>query len=149
MTATGSAGGSGIVILKKIQFKTASAEILPASDTILDQVAFALKEHAEFALIEVAGHADERSTDQYNLNLTQKRVDAVVAALITRGAEKSRLRAKGYGEYCPEDAEHNEAAWEKNRRVEFKIVKNTNGGPAPELGCENAVKKGVKPDPIP
>ncbi len=141
--------GSGIVILKKIQFKTASAEILPASDTILDQVAFALKEHAEFALIEVAGHADERSTDQYNLNLTQKRVDAVVAALITRGAEKSRLRAKGYGEYCPEDAEHNEAAWEKNRRVEFKIVKNTNGGPAPELGCENAVKKGVKPDPIP
>ena len=139
----------GIVILKKIQFKTGSAEILPASDPILDQVAFALKGHPEFALIEVAGHADERSTDQYNLNLTQKRVDAVVAALVTRGAEKSRLRAKGYGEYCPEDEEHNEAAWEKNRRVEFKIVKNTNGGPAPDLGCANALKHGVKPDPIP
>ena len=142
-------GESGIVILKKIQFKTGSAEILPASDPILDQVAYALKGHPEFSLIEVAGHADERSTDAYNLNLTQKRVDAVVAALVKRGSEKNRLRAKGYGEYCPEDPEHNEAAWEKNRRVEFKIVKNANGGPAPELGCENATKKGVKPDPIP
>ena len=144
-----SIGAGGIVILKKIQFKTGSAEILPESNTILDQVAFALKDHPEFALIEVAGHADERSSDAFNLSLTQKRVDAVVAALVQRGTAKNRLRAKGYGEFCPEDEEHNETAWEKNRRVEFKIVKNTNGGPAPDLGCENATKHGVKPDPIP
>lgn len=138
-----------IVILKKIQFKTGSAEILPESNTILDQVAFALKGHPEFALIEVAGHADERASDQFNLNLTQKRVDAVVAALASRGTERTRLRAKGYGEFCPEDEGHTEEAWEKNRRVEFKIVKNTNGGPPPELGCPNALKHNVKPDPIP
>ena len=51
-------GESGIVILKKIQFKTGSAEILPESDPILDQVAYALKGHPEFQLVEVAGHAE-------------------------------------------------------------------------------------------
>ena len=99
--------------------------------------------------MEVAGHADERAADQYNLVLTQKRVDSVVAALIQRGIDRSRLRSKGYGEYCPEDQGHNEEAWEKNRRVEFKIVKSKDGGPTPQLGCENAVRHGVRPAPIP
>ncbi|MEO8874587.1 MAG: thrombospondin type 3 repeat-containing protein [Polyangiaceae bacterium] len=47
-----------IKILKKVQFKTGSAEILPASNEILDAVATTLIHHPEFTLIEVAGHAD-------------------------------------------------------------------------------------------
>ncbi len=140
---------NNIVILKKIQFKTGSAEILPESNEILDAVAGTMKDHPEFQLVEVAGHADERAPDSYNLKLTQLRVNAVVAALVARGAPSNKLRSKGYGEYCPEDPEHNEAAWEKNRRVEFKIVKTADGPTGVELGCKNATEKGVKPDPIP
>ncbi len=136
----------GIVILKKIQFKTGSAEILSASNPILDAVAAAIKGHPEFLLVEVAGHADERNDDDKNLKLTQKRVENVVAELAKRGVASDRLRAKGYGEYCPEDPGHNEKAWEKNRRVEFKIVKNKDNDTKVETGCENAEKHGVYSD---
>ena len=138
-----------ILILKKIQFKTASAEILPASNEILDAVATTLNHHPEFTLVEVAGHADERATDEYNLKLTQDRVNSVMAALVLRKVDRKVLRAKGYGEFCPEDPAHNDAAWEKNRRVEFKIVKTKDGPTNVELGCATATAKGVKPDPVP
>jgi outer membrane protein OmpA-like peptidoglycan-associated protein len=138
-----------IMILKKIKFKTASAEILPESNPILDAVATTIVHHPEFVLMEVAGHADERSDDQYNLRLTQDRVNSVMAALVNRGVDRARLRSKGYGEYCPEDPGHNDAAWETNRRVEFKIVKTKDGPTGVELGCQVAVSKGVRPDPVP
>ena len=105
--------------------------------------------HPEFTLLEIAGHADERSTDEYNLKLTQDRVNSVMNALIQRKVPKDHLRSKGYGEFCPEDPGHDESAWEKNRRVEFKIVKQNTGPTGVELGCENATKHGVKPDPVP
>jgi OOP family OmpA-OmpF porin len=140
---------NNIVILDKIKFRTASAEILPESNKILDAVATTLSHHPEFTLVEVAGHADERASDEYNLKLTQDRVNSVVRALIARGLEKSRLRSKGYGEYCPIDEGHNETAWEQNRRVEFKIVKTQDGPTGVELGCANAVSHHVSPDPVP
>jgi OOP family OmpA-OmpF porin len=138
-----------IVILKKIKFKTASAEILPESNEILDAVATTVIHHPEFTLLEIAGHADERATDEYNLKLTQDRVNSVMNALIQRKVAKDHLRSKGYGEFCPDDPGHNEEAWEKNRRVEFKIVKTKDGPTGVELGCANAASKGVKPDPVP
>jgi len=140
---------NNIVILQKIKFKTGSAQILAESTSILDAVATAIVHHPEFSLMEVAGHADERASDAYNLSLTQKRVDSVMAALVQRGVDRSRLRAKGYGEYCPEDPGHNEAAWEKNRRVDFKIVKTKDGPTGVQLGCPNAAQHGVKSDPAP
>lgn len=140
---------NNILILQKIKFKTASAEILPESNPILDAVATTLIHHPEFTLVEVAGHADERADDNYNLRLTQDRVNSVVAALVARGVPRNTLRSKGYGEYCPEDPGHNEAAWEKNRRVEFKIVKTKDGPTGVELGCQAARAKGVHPEPVP
>ena len=141
--------GDKLVILKKIKFKVNSAEILPESNEILDAVATTIVHHPEFTLLEVAGHADERADDQYNLRLTQDRVNSVMAALVQRKVPRDRLRAKGYGEFCPEDPGHNEEAWEKNRRVEFKIVKTKDGPTGVDLGCDAATKKGVKPDPVP
>ena len=140
---------NNIVILEKIKFKTNSAEILPESNKILDAVATTINHHPEFELMEIAGHADERSSDQYNLRLTQDRVNSVMAALIQRGVAREKLRSKGYGEYCPEDPAHNEEAWEKNRRVEFKIVKTKDGPTGVELGCPNANGHGVAPEPVP
>ncbi len=140
---------NNIIILDKIQFAYNSAEILPASNKILDAVSTTLAHHPEFTLIEVAGHADERGGDAYNLKLTQDRVNSVVRAMIARGIDKSRVRSKGYGEYCPIEDAHSEAAWEQNRRVEFKIVKTKDGPTGVELGCDNAKKHGVNPDPVP
>jgi len=140
---------NNIIILEKIKFRTDSAEILPESNKILDAVSTTFAHHPEFTLLEIAGHADERASDEHNLRLTQDRVNSVMRALIARGIVEGRLRSKGYGEFCPEDAGHDETAWEKNRRVEFKILKTADGPTGVELGCENAVKHGVNPDPVP
>jgi OmpA-OmpF porin, OOP family len=143
-------GDGEITVLKKIKFATNSAEILAESNEVVDGVAKIMKDHPEFLLIEIAGHADERAPDDYNLSLTQRRVDSVLRALVARGTERTRLRSKGYGEYCPESDEHTEAAWETNRRVEFKIVKTKDGEHvAARLGCANADSKGVRPDRVP
>ncbi len=140
---------NNIIILDKIKFKTASAEILPESNRILDAVSATVTHHPEFTLIEIAGHADERAGAEYNLHLTQDRVNSVMAALIQRGVDRHRLRSKGYGKYCPEDPGHNPKAWETNRRVEFKIVKTKDGPTGVELGCAYATSQGVPPEPVP
>ncbi len=139
--------GNNILIFEKVQFATGSAKILPASDSILEAVSKTLLEHPEFALIEVQGHADERADDRFNLQLTKDRAKAVMQALVKRGVEAGRVRSMGFGEYCPQDPESNEKAWETNRRVEFKIVRTKDGPTDVVLGCDAAAAKGVKSPP--
>ena len=137
--------GDDILILEKINFATNSAEILPSSYGIIDAVATTLKHHPDFLVIEIAGHADERSSDEYNLKLTQARAASVVEALVARHVDSSRLVSQGYGEYCPLDEGHNEEAWEQNRRVEFKVVKTEDGLTGVKRGCQRATDRGVSP----
>jgi OOP family OmpA-OmpF porin len=140
--------GNEIVILDKILFETGSAKILPASDPILDAVAQTLKEHPEFELVEVGGHADTRAADAFNLQLTKSRVKSVVAALGTRGVPANRLVGQGYGEYCPISPEDTPDGMEKNRRVEFKVLKTSGAATGVETGCKAAAdKKIVTPRP--
>ncbi len=137
--------GNDILIFEKILFKTGSAEILPASFGIVDAVAQTLLHHPELTLIEVDGHADERGDATRNLHLTTDRAHAVAEAVAKRGVDRSRLRSMGYGEYCPVDPAHGAAAWEKNRRVEFKVVRTEDGPTGVEIGCAASVEKGIKP----
>jgi OOP family OmpA-OmpF porin len=137
--------GSDILIMDKVLFQTGSAEILPESFPIIDAVATTLKHHPEFKVIEVGGHADERSDDTFNLKLTQDRARSVVEAMVQRGVERPRLVSQGYGEYCPVDNGHSPRAWDKNRRVEFKVVKTEDGVTGVDRGCDIARAKGVLP----
>jgi outer membrane protein OmpA-like peptidoglycan-associated protein len=140
--------GDDILILEKIMFETASSEIRPESFDLLDAVATTLKHHPEFLVIEVAGHADERSSDEYNLKLTQDRARSVVNALVQRHIDTSRLVSQGYGEYCPIDTQSNPVAWEKNRRVEFKVVKTEDRLTDVKRGCARATENGVRPPSV-
>jgi OmpA-OmpF porin, OOP family len=124
-----------IIILEKIYFATDSAEILQKSFPIVDAVSATLNGNPQLELVEIQGHADERSSDKYNIELTRDRAASVRQALIQRGVDPSRLRSAGYGERCPIDPGHNEQAWEKNRRVEFKIIKTDAGPTGVEVAC--------------
>jgi OOP family OmpA-OmpF porin len=135
-----------ITILDKIQFKTGSAEILPESMKIVDTVADVLKKVTGITLIEIQGHADVRA-HAGNLVLTTARAKAVMTAVAARGIDAGRLRSMGYGDYCPLDPSKNEAAYEKNRRVEFKIVRKDGNPTGVTLGCEAATAKGIIPLP--
>lgn len=69
----------------------------------------------------VEGHCDERGTIEYNLALGEKRAKAVRDYMTSLGLPASRVRIVSYGEERPADPGHNEAAWAKNRRAEFKV----------------------------
>jgi outer membrane protein OmpA-like peptidoglycan-associated protein len=142
-------GPTEIVVFDQIMFRTNSAEILPASNPILDKIAKLLLDHPELVLLEVAGHADERGSEKLNLALTQARVDSVMVALAARSVDRARLRSRGYGYYCPREEGHDEDAWRKNRRVEFIVVKKQDGPTGAPLGCERATAHGVSPAPVP
>lgn len=141
--------GSEVKISQKIQFKKGSAGIEDESKPILDAVADVLKKNSDLQLVEVGGHASKEGEAGFNKNLTQKRVDSVSKELVSRGVEKERLFAQGYGYYCPIDTGETPEALEKNRRVEFKIL--FRGGKATDMtrGCEAAEKAGVKPKALP
>ena len=127
--------GTDVVIMVKIYFQTDSAIIEERSYDILNQVAATLVNNAQLRLIEVQGHADERNTDEYNIQLTSDRANAVVEYLVRQGVEATRVLASGYGERCPVDPGHNDRAWDKNRRVEFKILWTDAGATGVDRSC--------------
>lgn len=74
--------------------------------------------------ITIEGHADERGETEYNLALGDKRAKSVAKYLEALGVSKDRVATISYGEEKPVDQGHDEAAWAKNRRAEFKITSN-------------------------
>ena len=94
-------------------------------DTEIDEVATrVIIEHANFmqdnpsVSLRLEGHADERGTREYNLALGENRALSVKEVLGLYNLE-DRVVVVSYGEEQPVEIEHNEEAWEKNRRVEF------------------------------
>jgi len=72
--------------------------------------------------VRIEGYADERGESEYNLALGDKRARSVEKYLEDMGIKKNRLATISYGEENPVDPGHDEAAWAKNRRAEFKIA---------------------------
>src|SRR5215468_4639556 len=116
---------TSIEILDVIYFEYDKAVILPKSFPILDAVAATLQGNPSIQLVEIQGHTDERGDDAYNLDLSDRRAHSVRQYLIDKGVDEKRLTAQGYGETQPLDRRHNEAAWAKNRRVAFLILKRS------------------------
>ena len=73
--------------------------------------------------VQIEGHCDERGSDEYNLALGERRAQAAQKYLVSLGISPDRLRVISYGEEKPLDSANNEAAWAKNRRAEFVVVR--------------------------
>jgi peptidoglycan-associated lipoprotein len=76
--------------------------------------------------IRVAGHTDNRGSDEYNLALGQRRAAEVKRYLIARGIADGRIDVVSFGEERPAVAQDNEDAWARNRRDEFEIIAGAN-----------------------
>jgi len=70
--------------------------------------------------ISIEGSCDERGTVEYNLALGERRAMAAKQALVAAGIEAARVSTVSYGEERAADPGHDETAWAKNRRAEFK-----------------------------
>ena len=127
----------------KILFPTGKSTIDAASQPVLEHIAKTLKEHPGIEVLEVAGHADSVGNADRNLDLTRKRAEAVVTALAALGIDKGRLRAMGYGSYCPVAEGDSPEAREINRRVELKILRQDGADTGATGGCDAAKAKGI------
>lgn len=67
----------------------------------------------------IAGHTDERGSEEYNLALGERRAESVRKYLQALGVPSSQMRIKSYGESRPAVNGHDESAWGLNRRAEF------------------------------
>ena len=105
---------------KDIQFDLGKATIRPESYSILDNAAKIMIEQLPNAKFEIGGHTDSKGSAALNNKLSQSRADAVVKYLISKGVDKSRLTAKGYGSTKPlVSPEKTEADYQTNRRIEI------------------------------
>jgi peptidoglycan-associated lipoprotein len=74
------------------------------------------------AKLSIEGNSDERGGSEYNLALDQRRAEAVLKALQLLGAPTGEMEAVSFGKERPFDLGHDEGAWAKNRRADFKYV---------------------------
>ncbi len=113
----------GITIrLKNIYFDFDKTHLKEESFMELNKVVDFLKQNAHVE-IEITGHTDSKGSDDYNLNLSQGRSQAVVDYIVSQGIEGYRLTAHGYGETKPVDTNDNDDGRANNRRVEFTVLK--------------------------
>jgi peptidoglycan-associated lipoprotein len=69
----------------------------------------------------IDGHADPRGSTKYNQPLSQRRVDAIKAALVSAGIPSDKIQTGAFGETRPKCAEATEACWQRDRRVEVLV----------------------------
>lgn len=105
---------------EKIYFAWDQAVLEPASFAVLDDVARALKDNKGFH-VQVDGHADSTGPEEHNQDLSERRAEAVMDYLVSRGVSKDRLTFKGFSSSVPTDTNATVEGRENNRRVEFAI----------------------------
>ncbi|HWO22902.1 MAG TPA: OmpA family protein [Kofleriaceae bacterium] len=114
---------SSIDIKDKVQFATGKAEILPESFSLLDDVAKVFTENEQIEVVQIEGHTDSTGTADINRKLSQQRAESVLKYLASKGVAKKRMVAKGFGPDRPIADNGDDVGREKNRRVEFNIIK--------------------------
>jgi outer membrane protein OmpA-like peptidoglycan-associated protein len=109
-----------VTVLKGVTFATNSAVLTPASMSILDETAATLARNPQVKA-EVAGHTDNRGSATLNRQLSQRRAEAVMKYLASKGANPANLTARGYGPDQPIADNKTEQGRSANRRVELRV----------------------------
>ena len=107
--------------LDGVFFEFDSATLTVNSIRVL-QSAVTVIQRSDADLIEVAGHTDSMGSDEYNMQLSQRRAQSVLGYFIKQGIDASRLQARGYGETTPTDTNDTERGRSRNRRVELRVI---------------------------
>lgn len=110
-----------VISLVGVFFETNSAALMPSSRSVLNEAVLTLKNNPAIH-VEVAAHTDSRGRDAYNMVLSDKRANSVMAYLTEHGIDAKRMHAKGYGETQPVADNNTEEGRAKNRRVELRVT---------------------------
>jgi len=113
------------VVLNPILFDLDKSNIKPQAAFELDKLVAIMKKYPDM-IINVESHTDNRASDAYNMDLSERRAQSTVQYVLSKGIDKNRISGKGFGEARPAVAcgdNCTEAQHQKNRRSEFIIVK--------------------------
>ncbi len=107
-----------------INYASNSAEPDAASKKLLDSIAYRIMAYPD-TKVEIRGYTDDRNTEAYNLDLSQKRAEGAMAYLKSKNVQESQMTAKGFGEDPKFFVADNKTAEgrRQNRRVEIESVK--------------------------
>lgn len=109
------------LVLNNVFFDTDSDVLKAQSKTELDRLV-ALLVHNSGMQVEIGGHTDAIGSEEKNLNLSQRRAQAVVNYIVENGISADRLTSAGYGEAKPVASNDTEEGRALNRRTEVRIV---------------------------
>ena len=104
-----------------INFDYDQAVVRQADQATLDRKAAILAANPKLK-IRIAGHADARGSDEYNLALGNRRSAAAKRYLASKGIADARITIVSFGEERPIAMGADENSWAQNRRDEFEIV---------------------------
>jgi outer membrane protein OmpA-like peptidoglycan-associated protein len=112
--------------MENIYFESGKADILQASKQTLDKIVFTLKNNPTIK-IEIGAHTDSKGSDELNLKLSEKRAQSALNYFVSKGIDRLRITAMGYGEKkllnkCINGTACSEEEHSKNRRLEFKVI---------------------------
>ena len=138
-----------IVLEERVLFDTNRARLGIKGRSVLKAIVVLWNQHPEYEKIIIEGHTDERGSDQHNLKLGQRRAERVRDVLIEQGFPKDKIEIMSYGRSRPVDRAGTEEAWQKNRRTEFVIVRQTKTPVEPPKPSAAPAEPPPAPSPTP
>lgn len=116
------------IVLRNVLYDFGSADLTQASKGIIDEL-YKIMEDNETMEIELSAHTDNIGSEEYNLDLSDRRAQSCVEYLISKGIAPGRMKSKGYGFSMPiapnqhRDKSDNPEGRQLNRRTEFKVTR--------------------------
>jgi OmpA-OmpF porin, OOP family len=108
---------------KTVEFDSGSTKIKPQSYKVLDDITAILRD-APDAKIEIGGHTDNKGDDEKNLQISQRRAEAVKKYIVGKGIVADRLKAQGYGASQPLTDDESPKGLRQNRRIGFRVLEH-------------------------
>ncbi len=107
---------------KNLEFATGKDIIVAKSLPSLNELAKLLKQHDKDWTLKLSGHTDNQGTPEKNMDLSEKRANAVKRYLVKKGASATNIITEWFGQTKPIDTNDTPQGRQKNRRVEMKIL---------------------------
>ena len=114
-----------IIEIENIYYQFNKANIKPSAEPALDNLVKVMRTTP--IIIELSSHTDSRGDDAYNMTLSQERAESAVEYIVSKGIDRNRITAKGYGESrlvneCSNGVTCSDEKHQANRRTEFRVT---------------------------
>ena len=110
-----------VLTVGDVLFAAGKAEVGPGAKRSIDKLAEFLRAYPRRNVL-IEGHTDNSGNEEFNIQLSQQRADAVRDLLVARGVAPQRIRTKGYGPKFPVVDNDTAAGRQQNRRVEVVVL---------------------------